>query len=67
VVTGARGRTMGALPRVVVVALSVSMIEVFFSLPKHIEHSSERDHSAKKRPFALRAKIEAVLRSSLKR
>ena len=58
-VSGAMGRTMGALPWVVVVALSVSLIEVFFSLPKHIEHGLERDHTGKKRPFLLRAKIES--------
>ncbi|MBW2334162.1 MAG: efflux RND transporter permease subunit, partial [Deltaproteobacteria bacterium] len=58
-VSGAMGRTMGALPWVVVVALSVSLIEVFFSLPKHIEHGLERDHIGKKRPFLLRAKIES--------
>jgi HAE1 family hydrophobic/amphiphilic exporter-1 len=58
-VTGAMGRTMGALPWVVVIALSVSLIEVFFSLPKHIEHGLDGDHAPKKGPFALRAKIEA--------
>ena len=57
-VSGKMGRTMGALPWVVVVALFVSLIEVFFSLPKHIEHGLERDHATKKRPFPLRAKIE---------
>lgn len=57
-ITGSMGRTMGALPWVVVVALSVSLIEAFFSLPKHIEHGLERDHAAKKRRFPLRTKIE---------
>jgi HAE1 family hydrophobic/amphiphilic exporter-1 len=58
-VTGSMGRTMGALPWVVVVALVVSLIESFFSLPKHIEHGLGSDHAAQKRPFALRAKIDA--------
>jgi HAE1 family hydrophobic/amphiphilic exporter-1 len=58
-VTGAMGRTMGALPWVVVVALAVSLIESFFSLPKHIEHGLGSDHAAQKRPFALRAKIDS--------
>jgi len=58
-VTGSMGRTMGSLPWVVIVALVVSLIESFFSLPKHIEHGLGSDYAAQKRPFALRAKIDA--------
>jgi multidrug efflux pump subunit AcrB len=58
-VTGAMGRTMGALPWVVIVALSVSLIESFFSLLKHIEHGLKGDHTAKRRSFSLRTKIES--------
>jgi len=58
-VTGAMGRTIGALPWVVIVALCVSLVESFFSLPKHIEHGLKRDHAEKRRSFALRAKIES--------
>jgi len=60
-VSGKMGRTMGALPWVVVVALFVSLIEAFFSLPKHIEHGLEGDHATKKRPFPLRTKIESSI------
>jgi len=58
-VTGAMGRTIGALPWVVIVALFVSLVESFFSLPKHIEHGLKRGHAAEKRGFPLRAKIES--------
>ena len=58
-VTGKLGRTVGALPWVVVAALLVSLIEAFFSLPKHIEHGLGTDHAVKKKGFPLRIKIEA--------
>jgi multidrug efflux pump subunit AcrB len=38
-VGGRMGRTMGALPWVIVVALIFSAIEAFFSMPKHLEHA----------------------------
>lgn len=38
-VGGRMGRTMGALPWVVVVALIFSAIEAFLSMPKHLEHA----------------------------
>ena len=66
-VTGSMGRTMGSLPWVVIVALVVSLIESFFSLPKHIEHGLGSDYAAQKRPFALRPKLTPVLRCSLKK
>jgi multidrug efflux pump subunit AcrB len=66
-VSGKMGRTMGALPWVVVAALVASLIEVFFSLPKHIEHSlQEVDNGSKKKRW-FRRRIEGLVESLIER
>lgn len=66
-ISGQMGRTMGALPWVVVAALVVSLIEVFFSLPKHLEHGLQQmDSFGKKRPW-LRKRIEDLTESLVER
>jgi HAE1 family hydrophobic/amphiphilic exporter-1 len=66
-VSGKMGRTMGALPWVVVAALAVSLIEVFFSLPKHLEHSLQRADSVDKKRPRLRRRIEDLVESFVER
>jgi len=57
-VTGKMGRTMGALPWVITAALAVSLVEGFFSLPKHISHGLLRSGSNASKPNRIRAAIE---------
>jgi len=66
-VTGRMGRTMGALPWVVVAALLVSMVEVFLSLPKHLEHGMKRVEKKRPAPNRVRAWIEAGVEAFVER
>jgi len=53
-VSGRMGRTMGALPWVVIAALIASGVEAFLSMPKHLEHALGRDPAADHGPSAPR-------------
>ncbi len=66
-VSGKMGRIMGALPWVVVAALVISLIEVFFSLPKHIERGMKQVDSFGKKRFWLRSKIEGLVESVIEK
>lgn len=52
-ITGRMGRTMGALPWVVIAALIASGLEAFFSMPKHLEHALIKISGEDTRPSAL--------------
>jgi multidrug efflux pump subunit AcrB len=56
-VTGRMGKTMGALPWVVVAALVVSLIESFLILPKHLEHGMARAKKVTPKPNRIRTAI----------
>ena len=63
-VAGQMGRTMGALPWVVIAALLASAAEAFLSMPKHLEHAlidTESTTQDDERPHALSRRVRAWL------
>ncbi len=67
-IRGTMGDLMAALPMVVAVALSVSLLEALFVLPSHMAHSlkAAEAHAASGRPSRLR-RVEAWLHSRQQR
>jgi multidrug efflux pump subunit AcrB len=66
-VSGRMGRTMGALPWVIIAALLVSLIESFICLPKHLQHAMPRLEGGRPKRNRVRAAIEGWLDSFVER
>ncbi len=60
-VGGRMGRTMGALPWVVVAALILSAIEAFLSMPRHLKHAVEELPRGRGPDKGIRARINGVI------
>jgi len=73
-VAGRMGRTMGALPWVVIAALIASGLEAFLSMPKHLEHALGRvqtgDGGDEGRPswaMRVRGRLTAIIEQFVER
>jgi multidrug efflux pump subunit AcrB len=61
-VGGRMGRTMGALPWVVVAALILSAIEAFLSMPRHLKHAVEALPRNRDSGNGVRARINRIIK-----